>query len=290
MGDEFGTVSVRRAERAREMEILRQHYREHRDSLAALAENAPTDFLATEYQRLISEIDTAIGKLEELEGHPGDAPQRPKTQPGTRPIVHSPSVGADAAAPRTYVSSTGSAPSTQSRMILMVVVGLLVLGLIGYLIWRAGGDRRKPVTPVVEQPTTSVIDTAADTTIAPVTPVPPTQAPASTSAVPAEVANSVMITPALADYGTVRKGTRATRQFQVINTTATPVAIKVTRSGCRCLYYEYADRLAPKKKETITVTIDGARAKPGQLQETIQITGKSGTPVLAQFQVQATVK
>lgn len=291
MGDDFGTVSVRRAERAREIEILRQHYREHRDSLASLADNAPTDFLATEYQRLVSEIDAAIAKLEELEaGHPGGDPhEKPKTLPGTRPIVHSPGIAADAAGPRTYVSS--AAPSTGSRMIVMVVVGLVVLGLIGYLIWRAGGDRRKPVTPVAEQPavTQPAFDTAADTTIAPVTPA-PVQPPAATgTAVPAEVANSVMITPALADYGTVRRGTRATRQFQVINTTTAPVSIKVSRSECRCLYYEYTDRLAPKKKESITVTIDGARAKPGILQETIQISGKSGTP-LAQFQVQATVK
>ena len=279
MGDDFGTVSVRRAERARELEVIRQHYREHRDALASLAENAPTDFLATEYQRLISEIDGALAKLTELEGNPD---VKPRTSPGTRPIVHD----AAASAPRTYVSS--EAPTnTGSRMMIMIVAGLLVLGLIGWLIWRAGSDRREPTRPVVvkEQPTTTQPD---ETTIAPVTPAPATQAPPSSTVVPA--ANSVMITPALADYGTVRKGTRATRQFQVVNTTTAPIQIKVARSQCRCLYYEYTDKLAPKKKESITVTIDGARAKPGVLAETVQITAKSGTPVLAQFQVQATVK
>src|SRR4051812_24282189 len=98
MGDEFGTVNVRRTDRAREIEILKQHYQSHRDSLASLAENAPTDFLATEYQRLIGEIDAALAKLHELEGRgeEGSAP-RPKTQPGTRPLVHAagPAAAAD---------------------------------------------------------------------------------------------------------------------------------------------------------------------------------------------------
>jgi len=292
MGEDFGTVNVRKSDRSRELEVLRQHYRSHRDSLASLAENAPTDFLATEYQRLISEIDAALGKLEELDGHGEGEAARPKTQPGTRPIVHSPAVGAsagdNASAPRTYVSSPNPA-STGSRMMVMVIAGVLVLGLIGWLIWRAGGDRQPATTThVVEQPTTTqpVIDTAADTTIAPVTAAQPT--PTVTTGTAA--ANSVTITPALADYGTVRKGTRATRQFQVVNTGTAAIQIKVARSSCRCFYYEYNDKLAPKKKESITVTIDGARAKPGTLAETIQITGKGGTPVLAQFQVQATVK
>jgi len=287
MGDDFGTVSVRRAERARELEVLRQHYREHRATLNTLAENAPTEFLATEYQGLISEIDAALAKLEELERHP-DMP-RPKTQPGARPIVHSPSMSEDPAAPRTYVSSAAtSAPNTQSRIIVMVLAGLLVLGLIAWLIWRAGVDRRAPGTPLAEQPTTTepISDTAAPSTIMPVTPAPT----ATGTVVPAAGSNALLITPALADYGTIRKGTRATRQFEIINTTSAPIAIKVARSACRCLYYEHADRLPPKKKETITVTVDGARVKPGVLQETVQVTGKNDPSIVASFQVQATIK
>lgn len=283
MGDEFGTVNVRRADRAREIEVLRQHYQLHRDSLATMAANPPNDFLATEYNRLITEIDSALAKLHDLEGE-GEA--RPKSQPGTRPIVHSPAV-ADASAPRTYVSSGATPSNAGSRMILIVIAGLVVLGLIGWLIWRSGGERRRAVPVTETHSTAPVVDTAADTTIAPVTPAPPTPAQTST-VVPA--ANTVSITPALADYGTIRKGTRATRQFAMTNTGTATIEIKVSRSACRCLYYEYNSKLVPKKKESITVTIDGARAKPGTLAETVQITGKNGTPVLAQFQVQATVK
>ncbi|HEY3052836.1 MAG TPA: hypothetical protein VGK04_05540, partial [Thermoanaerobaculia bacterium] len=68
MSKEFGTVSVRRGDRAREIEILRQQYGRHRDTLASLAADAPTEHLASEYARLIREIDTALGKLGELEG------------------------------------------------------------------------------------------------------------------------------------------------------------------------------------------------------------------------------
>jgi hypothetical protein len=287
MSDDFGTVSVRRAERARELEVLRQHYREHHEALSELAENAPTDFLATEYQRLISEIDAALRKLEEIEG--GELPTRPKTQPGSRPIVHSPALAEDPGGPRTYVSSAATpAPDTQSRIVVMLIAGLVVLGLIGWLIFRAGGDRRRNAARVVEQPATTeaINDTAAPSMIAPVTP-----APAATgTVVPAAAANLLKVNPALADYGTIRKGTRATRQFEIVNTSAAPITIKVSRSACRCLYYEYADKVQPKKKETITVTIDGARAKAGTLAETVQVTGKSDPSIAASFQVQATIK
>src|SRR5512138_265563 len=79
MSDDFGTVNVRRGDRAREIEVLRQHYRGHRDALSRLAADAPTEQLAAEYNRLIAGIDDALRKLDELEG-------RPTTQPGSRPV------------------------------------------------------------------------------------------------------------------------------------------------------------------------------------------------------------
>ena len=98
------------------------------------------------------------------------------------------------------------------------------------------------------------------------------------------------IAPALADYGTIRKGTRAVRQFQVTNTTNAPVEITVARSACRCLYYDYNSKLPPKGQETITVTVDGARAKAGPLQEQIQIRGKNNPTIAGAMTVQATIR
>ena len=68
MSEDFGTINVKRGERAREIEVLRQHYRQHREALARMIADAPTEHLAAEYQRLVIEIDRALGKLNELEG------------------------------------------------------------------------------------------------------------------------------------------------------------------------------------------------------------------------------
>src|SRR5215208_2906059 len=90
MSNDFGTVSVPRRDRAREIEILRQQYRRHRESLTSLASDAPTDHLAVEYARLIKDIDTALGKIAELEGRTPSDTQPVRTEPGSRPLVTPP--------------------------------------------------------------------------------------------------------------------------------------------------------------------------------------------------------
>ena len=68
MSNEFGTVSVPKRDRARELEILRQQYRRHRETLGSLSADAPTEQLAAEYARLTREIDLALRKLDEQIG------------------------------------------------------------------------------------------------------------------------------------------------------------------------------------------------------------------------------
>jgi len=279
MPDDFGTVSMRRGDRAREIEILRQHYGKHREALARLIADAPTEHLATGYQGLIAEIDTALRKLDEMEGRaptsPGTfvdtnpsfkTPTAPgTTAPGTRPLMRTQEAPSSSSP---YEPTVGAAP--QSRLMLIVVAGVVVLALLMWLIWRASSDRKRP-TPIVEQ-------RPAVTSAAPaVTPAP---APAP----------SLKIVPALADYGTIRKGTRAVRQFEITNTSDHPVQIQVARSACRCLFYDYNGKLAPNGKETITVTVDGARAKIGSLQEQLDVTAKKDPSVRASFGVQATIR
>ena len=70
MSDDFGTVNVKRGDRAREIEVLRQHYKVHRDTLTQMVPDAPTEHLAAEYKRLIADIDASIRKLDELERVP----------------------------------------------------------------------------------------------------------------------------------------------------------------------------------------------------------------------------
>ena len=285
MSDDFGTVNVRRGDRAREIEAMRQQYRTHRDTLQRLAADAPTDYLATEYQRLAREVETAMAKLDELEGRnptgPGSTPLPPppraRTSAGDLPLATGPRsdeapMGGDA---------MGSAPNATSRVVLIVIAGLIVLGGIVWLIWH-GSERHGAATPVVEQPSTvTPADTAAPPTAAAV--------PAATQTTAAAV-STMKITPVIADYGTIRKGTRAVRQFEVVNTGSKQITVQVSRSVCRCLYYDYHDRVPPKGKETITVTVDGAKAKEGPLRETLTVTAKENHAITSEMTVQATIK
>src|SRR3954468_6505371 len=292
MSDDFGTVNVKRGDRAREIEVLRQHYRTHRDALVRMVPDAPTEQLASEYQRLIASIDASLRKLDELEGKgtasgtvavptPAFAEtQRMGTAPGNRPLVSS------VAAPEpvtdngigTYDGPADRPTNNGSRMLLMLVIAVAVLGIIGWLIWRASSDKKSTTPQVIEQPpSTTSPDT---TTTAAVTP-----APVAATA-------SIRIAPEVADYGTIRKGTRAVRQFEIMNMSSTPLTISVARSACRCLYYEYDTKvkLAPKAKEALTVTVDGARAKAGALNESIAVTSKDDPNATGTIGVRAVIK
>jgi hypothetical protein len=166
-----------------------------------------------------------------------------------------------------------SARAAENRVVVIVLAGFIVLGIIGYLIWRASSDR-KAAAPVVEQ------QPVGATSAAP----PPAVTPA-----PRPVA-SLKIAPASADYGKIRKGTRAVRQFQVTNSGDTAMEIAVARSACRCLFYDYSTKLPAKGQETITVTVDGARAKTGTLVEQVDVHVKKDPSVRAAFMVQATIQ
>jgi hypothetical protein len=160
---------------------------------------------------------------------------------------------------------------------MIVVAGVVVLGLIAALIWYASRDRGK-AKPVMTETTAVVSDTATPATAAPQPVAPPPGAAA------------LSVAPAIADYGTIRKGTRAVRQVDVTNTTDRQLDYTVSRSECRCLYYEYSGKLAPKKKETLSITVDGGKAKAGSLAETLTIAAKKDPSVTASFQVTANIK
>lgn len=270
MSDDFGTVNVRRGERSREIEVLRQHYRTHREALSRMAGEAPTEHLASEYHRLIAGIDNSLRKLDELEGRgPAPAP----APPGQRPLVLSADTTGSYDAPPAPGGSS-------SRILLIVFAGLVVLAAIGWMIWRASSDRRAPERAVIEQPVTTPAAAPAETgTVVPVTPV------------PIAAAVSIRVTPAVQDYGIIRRGTRAVRQFELTNTGETPVTIEVARSACRCLYYDYNNKkIPPKAHETITVTVDAARAKSSTIDEQLSVTAKEDPSATTTIGVRAAIK
>ena len=285
MSDDFGTVSVKRGDRAREIEVLRQHYRTHRETLVRMVPDAPTEQLAAEYQRLVASIDASLRKLDELEGkgtasgtvavpNPSyNETQRMGTAPGNRPLVSSEPVTDHGIA--NYDVPVDRPSNNGSRMLLMMLIAVAVLGVIGWLIWRASSDKKATTPQVIEQPPST---TSPDTV---------------TTAAPAPVAAaSIHIAPEVADYGTIRKGTRAVRQFEITNMSSTPLTITVARSACRCLYYEYDTKvkLAPKAKEALTVTVDGARAKAGALNESIAVSSKDDPNATGTIGVRAIIK
>jgi hypothetical protein len=283
MSDEFGTVSVKRGDRTREIEVLRQHYNVHRETLTQMVPDAPTEHLATEYKRLIADIDASIRKLDELDRVPATAPglaetQRTGTSPGNRPLVsQEPATDHGIAS---YDVPADRPSGNSSRILLMLVIAVAVLGVIGYLIWRASSDRKAAAPQVIEQPV-STTSTITENT-----------APGSATSASIPAAASIRITPEVADYGTIRKGTRAVRQFEITNLTTTPLSFVVARSACRCLYYEYnaKTKLAPKAKEALTVTVDGARAKAGALEEQIAVTSKDDPSANGTIGVRAVIK
>lgn len=283
MSDDFGTINVRRGERAREIEVMRQHYRQHRDALERMVADAPTEHLAAEYTRLIAEIDRSLVKLEELEGK-GVAPPPPPPPPAAaapKAPLHPARRGLDDDLADAPAIPPADAGEERSRLPLIIGAALVALALIGWLIWRASSDRAPGA--VVEETTAVATDTnteeagttAADDTIAPAG---------------APIDSGITATPDSHDFGVVRKGTRATRQYELSNTTDEPLSVSVARSACRCLYYEHAPVIPPKAKENLTVTVDGARAKAGELREQIRITSKADAAVSTTIDVNATIR
>ncbi|HEY0372102.1 MAG TPA: DUF1573 domain-containing protein [Thermoanaerobaculia bacterium] len=241
MSDDFGTISARRGERAKEIEVLRKH----RESLV----------------KMLEDVDAQLRELEVFD------------TPAARPLVTTPGGFDDTPA--------NTQPGNAARVLVLVGVVVVALALIGWLVYRASSDRRATTDTVAQDTTTTaepaVEDTASETTAtAPVT--------------IAEPAQPLRVAPAATDYGLVRKGTRVTRQYQITNDSDEPVSITLSRSACRCLYYEHAPVIPPKGSDSITVTVDGAKAKAGTLRETIKITKKSDPSVGTSFDVTATVR
>ncbi|MFP5246680.1 MAG: DUF1573 domain-containing protein [Thermoanaerobaculia bacterium] len=204
--------------------------------------------------KLTGDVDRALARLDALEG-PAAAAQRP--------LVAHPAAAMD----------ESFEPEPRSRIGLIIAAAVIALAVIAGLVWWASSDRMKPAaeTPIVEEPvTTAPVETAA-------TQPPPSPTP-------------LAVTPPSHDYGTIRKGTRATRQYELANNSDEPMTVQVARSACRCLFYEHAPVIPPKGKENLTVTIDGARAKAGELRETIQVSAKSNPAMKASFDVIATIR
>ena len=288
--DEWKTVSVKGQSRSREIEVIRHRYREHLVALQRLGADSPTERLANEYQRLQADIRRSISKLDEIDG--GDLAVDPRVDTAVGRAARPASTAergveqADAIDGGIYTDvgmrTGGDRPSSGLRVMLIALVGIAVLSILGFFVWRASSSHSKEPDRIVEQ-----LPVAGGT----VREEQPAVVAPATAAAPAAAAESLLrIVPVSADYGTIRKGTRAVRQFEITNGGTAPIPIRASRSSCRCLFYEYAGQIAPGKKETITVTVDGAKAKRGALDETVQVSSKNDTTMTASFAIHAVIK
>lgn len=236
MSDDFGTISARRGDRVKEIEVLRRH----RQSLV----------------KMLADVDAQLKELEVFD------------TPAARPLVTT----------TEYDEPAAAQPGSGPRVLLIVGAAVIVLAIIGWLIWRASSDGPASTETVVEETATTDTETTASA---------PATIAETTETV---VASSLAVEPPSRDYGLIRKGTRVTRQFEITNNSEEPMSITIARSACRCLYYEHAPVIPPKARESVTVTVDGAKAKAGTLRETIAVTAKADASVGTSFDVIATVR
>jgi hypothetical protein len=275
MTDDWSTVSVKREHMKRELDALRQHYLDHRATIDRLAVDAPTEHLAARYRELRAEIDAALTKLSELE--------RPAAPPPVSPITAPAPPGP--AAPRRWdeieqpatIAQTATVPdevsdeSSAARTFVIILLGFLVIAMLAYFGWRYLTDKSEGDESVVEEQTATVEETATAIAV----PEPP---PALT------------MSPPEIDFGTVKKGTRMVRKFEIVNNSDAPLVVKVERSTCRCLWFDYADTIPARGSTSLSVTVDGARAEKGRLQEVVQVSSTSGSDINAAAEVRAVIE
>ncbi len=295
MDEDLKTVNYSREKLAREFDALRSRYRDQRDTLRRLADEAPTDVLSSRYRLLIGEIEVAIARIDELEqvGSP-----LPRSTAGTATAA-GPMPGAAARSTASQeTGSTGSdewdqirrtAPGSRAtvpsaftsdagtlRTLAMVAAGVALLALVGFLLWKYAFNRPESnAAAITELSSTASTESSTES------------APAAEEVTPK---SSIVITPAMQDFGEVKKGTRSTKSFVLENNSASPLTVKVARSTCRCLWFEHPATVAPRARANFTVSVDGGRARAGALEERIQISAATGSDAPVTLTVRANVK
>jgi hypothetical protein len=279
MAEDWSTINVTR-ERAmgREVDLLRRQYAEHREALGKLAANAPTEVLAREYVRLQGEIDQAIARLADLERGSSARNAPPPASPPTisdtaRSFLPPVQLGNEPAEPLSMPAERGNT----GRILLIAASAAIVLAVLGYLVWKRSAQG--PGATTVQEVKTTTNATAISSV------APPVPAPAV-----AATPRSLSVTPVSFDYGRIRKGTRAVHKFELVNSTARPIPLAVSRAACRCLWFQYARSIPANGRITLGVTVDGARAKKGSLKETVTVSASKDPQISASFDLTANVQ
>ncbi len=292
-GEEWSDRAIDRgAALDREVDRLRAVYRDHAETLSRLAASSPSKQLSRRYQELIVDVNKAIVGLNEVDPaviarktgeRPVPSPEN-STPPHDAPRATA-TPSADAKRPATQErpilsSYTASAPAEEGdegtvfRVALIIGLAIVLLLVLALFVWKFSGERAAPAAS-----TAAPAPTTLPAKEEPVTPAPE-----------AKPASLLSVSPEQQDFGTIAKGTNSVRTFEITNQSAKTLTLEVSRSKCRCLWYDPPKSLPPGGRGTLTVRIDGSRAKAGLLSESIEISAKGEREAVAVIAVSADVK
>lgn len=277
MPEEWNTINLSREKAiGREIEHLRTRYMQHMATLEKLILEAPTDHLAGEYERVRQEVELSLHKLNELEtGTPSARPVASRAPlPAATAVTGSKSKRPEDDPFYQTNPSVLVQRDSPARALAIVLIGFLVVALSAYFFWRYVQGRRAATSDPAE---TTVSSTS------------PEETATLREIAPEQATTGFTISPPSQDYGRIRRGTRATRQFDLTNNTDAEIPLAVSRSNCKCLWFEFV-ALPPGGSTTLTVTIDAARAPKGTLRETVTVSSKTNPKLSENLEVTAVIQ
>lgn len=274
MSDDWNSGTSGRR-RGRELSALRERYAQHRQTISRLAADAPTEHMASVYERAIAEIDTAVRKLDELEQ--GVAPPIPVSRTVDEPHpVHPALIGADDRIEtrewKTSHEDVYQGPPSAGggvKKAAIALIAIAAIAIIGWFAWTA--TRGEDESPRIVEETSTATATEQQPT-------------------PEVVESPLSASPATYDFGSVAKGTRKAGRFQLVNNTDESIPIAVSRSQCRCLWFQHPQILPPNSTATLTITVDGGRAKTGPLSEVVTVSSKESPTTSVDIEITAAVE
>lgn len=278
----------------RELETLRQRYQEHRRTIRHLLQTAPDENLAATYEATLGELQRAIEQLDRLDRQ--TIPERPAVDPhATHPVnqeEEDPAGLTRAVKPerafeetefstqaRTWNdpvvrddSETADRPEVDEGRFSIVpwIAGILLLAAVVAGIaffWPEGSS--VPEEEMGQENAEIVEDVPEEP------PVPP---------------RILVAEPASHDFGVIRKGTRSVHRFTIRNRTDTVLPLSVSRSACRCLWYDYPAEVAAGASVELSITVDGARAETGTLAETVVVSSEANADATTEIDLTAEIQ
>lgn len=283
-----------RLDSRRELENLRQRYQEHRRTIRHLLQTAPDERLATRYEATLTELQKSIDQLDRIDREaPVEAEETPFDPNQTRSIAPAAAPGAldtlsskpersfddididtrnrnwnnpvvrDETAEAEQPSGTGAKKVSVLAWIAGAIVLIMVV-LAAILFWPRDQEERQAADTA-----TALEDSEIE------------EQPAPPSVLEVE--------PSVYDYGAIRKGTRSVHRFTIRNRSDQVLPISVSRSDCRCLWYGDFPEIPAGESGELAITVDGARADAGVLNETVTITSEAEPDARAEIELTAQI-